>query len=62
MEKIIDCLYVVYYYITNYYLFILEIAAITILFFTIDFIIWNKTKKSFWHKIKRTIKKLIEEA
>lgn len=57
MQKIIDCLYVIYYYITNYYLFILGVAAITILFFTIDFIVWTKTKKSLWKKFIKLLLK-----
>ena len=62
MEKICCMYYVLFYYLKIFVKFVIIAAPLIIAFFTIDFIIWNKTKKSFWHKIKRTIKKLIEEA
>ena len=52
MDKIFDCILIVKYF--DYNLIktaLLLISILTIVFFIIDFNIWNKTGKSIWKKI-----------
>lgn len=56
MEKLIDLLLIILYFPVKNWREILLTISFIILFFTIDFIIWNKTKKSIWQKIIKEFK------
>lgn len=56
MEKIIDTFYIFFILLNKYKYIIIVFLIIATLFFTIDFTIWNKTKKSLWHKIINKLK------
>ena len=53
MKKIIDLLLIVAYFPIKNWLQILVTFILILLFFVIDFIIWNKTGKSIWRKITK---------
>jgi len=56
MEKLIDTFYIFFILLNKYKYIIIVFLIIATLFFAIDFIIWNKTKKSLWHKIINKLK------
>lgn len=54
MSKLFDCLLIIKYF--DYSLFknaLVIMGIITILFFVMDFNIWNKTGKSLYKKVKK---------
>ena len=51
MKEIIDLLLIIAYFPIKNWLQILITFILITIFFVIDFIIWNKTGKSVWHKI-----------
>ena len=55
MQKLIDFILICIYLIKNNWQLILITTLIclicAIIFFIIDFNVWNKTHKSLWHKI-----------
>ena len=58
MNKLFDCLLIIKYF--DYSLLknaLILMGIMTILFFVIDFNIWNKTGKSFYKKAKKEILK-----
>ena len=64
MFNVLMCLYE-FFYITFYCIvgfFIINYKTILLItgFFTIDFIIWNITKKSLYQAIKKAIKKAVK--
>lgn len=55
MEKIFTVLIFPFIYVYYKWRFILIVLSIILMAFIIDFIIWNYTKKSLYHKIKKIL-------
>lgn len=55
MDKIFIVLAFPFIYIYYKWKFILILSLLILIVFIIDFIIWNYTKKSLYHKIKKIL-------
>lgn len=55
MDKIFTVLLFPFIYVYYKWRFILIVLSIILIAFIIDFIIWNHTKKSLYHKIKKIL-------
>lgn len=55
MTKIFTVLLFPFIYVYYKWKFMLILLSIILIAFTIDFIIWNHTKKSLYHKIKKIL-------
>lgn len=55
MDKIFTVLLFPFIYVYYKWRFILIVLLIILMAFLIDFIVWNYTKKSLYHKIKKIL-------
>lgn len=55
MDKIFTVLIFPFIYVYYKWKFILIVLLIILMAFIIDFIVWNYTKKSLYHKIKKIL-------
>lgn len=55
LEKALFTILFPFIYVYYKWKFILIVLSIILIAFTIDFIVWNCTKKSLYHKIKKIL-------